>query len=128
MEVEDQVQLAHRPKVVVQHLHKQVDRLQRGQLRVGRVDAGGECEARVPPGDQLVGAPVLDVGGGPGVPAGGGPEDVRLGGPLLGVGQGDVKLGEAGLGREKKREGEVEQGGGCPMGVVGCLFLVARAL
>lgn len=105
MEVEDQVQLAHRPKVVVQDLHKQVDGFQGRQLAVGRVDAGRKRQSSIPPRDQLVRAPVQDVGGRAGVPPDGGPKDVGLRGPLLGVGQRDVKLGEAGLNGEKDKAG-----------------------
>ena len=110
MEIEDQVQLADGAKVVVQDLDEQVDGLQGRQLAVGGVDAGCESQARVPPGHELVGPPVEDVGGRAGVPAGRRAKDVHLGRPLLRVGQGHIKLGEAGL-RNGGQGGERRGGG-----------------
>ncbi len=56
VEVEDQVQLAHVLKVVVQDLDKEVDGLEQHQLVVRHVYAHGEVEAGVLAVDDLVGA------------------------------------------------------------------------
>ena len=44
VEVEDEVELAHAPKVLIQHLHKQVDKFKHGELVVFSVDA--QCEKK----------------------------------------------------------------------------------
>lgn len=48
VEVEDDVQLADVPEVAVQHLHKQMDLLERDELVVVSVDARHEKQRRVP--------------------------------------------------------------------------------
>ena len=54
VEVEDEVELAHVAKELVEELDEEVDRLEVEQLVVGHVDAQREEEARVPPVDELV--------------------------------------------------------------------------
>lgn len=62
VEVEDQVQLAHVPEEGVEHLDKEVDRLEVGELVVVGVDARAEEEPRVPPVHDLVVAELDEVG------------------------------------------------------------------
>ena len=54
VKVEDEVELAHIAKELVEELDEEVDRLEVEQLVVGHVDAQREEEARVPPVDELV--------------------------------------------------------------------------
>ena len=74
VKIKHEVQLAHVPEELVQHLDEEVDGLEVGQLVVVGVDAHAEEEARVPPVHDLRGAEVLahDAGGVRGVVRGGG--------------------------------------------------------
>jgi hypothetical protein len=58
VEVENQIELAHAPKVLVKHLHEKVDEFEHAEFVVFGVDAKGEKEACVPPVYNLV-VPVL---------------------------------------------------------------------
>ena len=49
VEVEDEIELAHTPEVLVKHLHEQVDEFKHGQLVVLGIDTQSEKEPRVPP-------------------------------------------------------------------------------
>jgi hypothetical protein len=62
MEVKHQVQLAHIAKEPIQHLYKQVDAFQVGQLIIRHVHAKAEEETRIPTIDDLVGAKLNKVG------------------------------------------------------------------
>jgi hypothetical protein len=53
IKVKHQIQLTNIPKKRIQHLDKEMYRLQIRQLVIIRVDAGAEEEARVPPVDDL---------------------------------------------------------------------------
>lgn len=68
VEVEDQVQLAHVAEELIEHLDKEMDGLQIGQLVVVGVDADAEEQPGVPAVDDLGGREVLadqtGVGGG----------------------------------------------------------------
>lgn len=59
VKIKDEVQLAHVPEELIQHLYEEVDRLQVRQLVVVRVDANAEEQPRVPPVDDLCGGEVL---------------------------------------------------------------------
>ncbi len=62
VKVEDEVELAHVAEEGVEHLDKEMDRLEVGQLVVVGVDARAEEEPRVPPVDELVVAELDEVG------------------------------------------------------------------
>jgi len=61
VEVEDEVELADIPEEGVEHLDKEVDGLQVGQLVIVGVDARAEEQPRVPPVDDLVVAELDEV-------------------------------------------------------------------
>jgi hypothetical protein len=74
VKIKDQIQLAHIPKELVQHLDKEVDGLQVGELVVVGVDTHAEEEARVPAIDDFRGRQVLAGNGGGARGGGRGPE------------------------------------------------------
>jgi hypothetical protein len=62
VEVEHQIQLADVAEKGVEHLDKEVDRLEVGELIIVCVDAGAKEEAGVPPVDDLVVAELDEIG------------------------------------------------------------------
>ena len=54
VEIEDEIELANATEILVQHLHKQVDELEHGQLVVFSIDTEREEEPCVPPIHDLV--------------------------------------------------------------------------
>lgn len=60
VEIKHQVELAHIPEELVQHLNEEMYGFQVGQLVVGGVHAGAEEEAGVAAVDDLAAAPELD--------------------------------------------------------------------